>query len=107
GNPGGHRGSAAFQEEITTVSKSRGEVEAFYAASRTAPLIGSVTAEDDHGPVEFAEDAAGDDPNDADVPAGVALDDGEIRFRVEPGVHRGNDFIHDLFFDCLPHAVLF
>src|SRR5882762_10351532 len=90
-------------EQLTAFAERLREIESIDAAARTAPFL-SITAKDDHRPIEFLEEPRGHDPDDPNVPWRMAIDDDEIA--VAPGFRSSDSLLQNFAPNSLPLAIL-
>ena len=90
-------------QEIVALAQCRGQIEALDAPARAAPFR-SVATDNYCRAIKLAQDTGSDNTDDSDVPQQAALDDHEIRFRIESRPNSSDHFLDDRVLDLLALA---
>jgi hypothetical protein len=92
-------------QQVIALAQRRGQIETRNAAAGPTEVL-AITPENDSGAVELLEHARRNNPDDADVPGQLALDDDEVGLCVESRTQVADDFIGDAALDLLPRTVM-
>ena len=104
GQAGCHRMAPVAHQQVVAFAQSGGEIEAFNAPARSAPVI-PFPAQNNRGPVKLLKHPRRDNADHADVPEHLSLDDDEIALGIESRPDRAGDLFGNAALDPLPFAI--
>src|SRR5258706_1288684 len=90
-------------EQLTALAKGLREIESINTAARTAPFL-AIAAKNDHRPIEFLEEPRGHDPDNANMPWSMSIDDDKIS--VASALRSSRSLLQNFAPNPLPLAIL-